>query len=164
MQLLKVRKVKIAQRTKIKSQINDLESMAATIQSDLQNIAFMRAVKEGTNALQKLQAELPLDEIKRIMEDTTDAIEAAREVDEAIMASATELRASGSSLEGMSDEELLAELEILDKQSQAEETKEGVRTKVETSILPTLPEVPTHSVQDVVTTQQKSTTKQAVPA
>jgi len=93
MRVLKVKKLKEAQRDKLRNQIHDLTSTAAAIETEAQNAAFVAAIAEGTAALQRMQEELPLEKVQAVMDATADAVDAAREMDEAIIASAASLTA-----------------------------------------------------------------------
>lgn len=109
LQLLKVKKIKEAQRDKLRNQIFELERAANAIETEAQNAEFLKAVQQGTSALQAMQAELPLEKVQAILDDSEDAVAAAREVDEAIMDSCK----AGAVAAGMSDEDVLAELNAM---------------------------------------------------
>lgn len=109
LQLLKVKKIKEAQRDKLRNQIFELERAANAIETEAQNAEFLKAVQQGTSALQAMQAELPLEKVQAILEDSEDAVAAAREIDEAIMDSCK----AGAVAAGMSDDDVLAELNAM---------------------------------------------------
>jgi F0F1-type ATP synthase delta subunit len=103
MRVLKVKKLKEAQRDKLRNQIHDLTSTAAAIETEAQNAAFVAAIAEGTAALQRMQEELPLEKVQAVMDATADAVDAAREMDEAIIASAASLTAGAWPCVGVSE-------------------------------------------------------------
>lgn len=109
LQLLKVKKIKEAQRDKLRNQIFELERAANAIETEAQNAEFLKTVQQGTAALQAMQAELPLEKVQAILEDSEDAVAAAREIDDAIIDSCK----AGAVAAGMSDEDVLAELNAM---------------------------------------------------
>ena len=111
---LRARKVKLSQAAVARSKADELEAAATAIASEVQSAAFIAAVREGTAALQALQAALPVDAVTRVLEDTADALAAAQELDDAIASSSAQLVQTAGSLAMASDADLMEELERLD--------------------------------------------------
>lgn len=78
MTLLKLRKYKTSEADKMDNQLSNLERMIGSIEVSVQNSYVLNALKEGTQALNKLQSEFTLDEVETILSESEEAIEAER--------------------------------------------------------------------------------------
>lgn len=78
------------------------------IESEATNQSFLRALAGGNEALRKMQAELPLDIARSIMEDAEDALDAQAAIDDAF---SQMLGVGGPDAAAASESELLRELD-----------------------------------------------------
>lgn len=110
--LLKVKKLKQDQADKASSQLLTVHQLMETIDWESQQLKVFNALKEGNLALQKLHEEMPLDKVEELMADTAESIAMEEEISKAIGGSWTEAN----------EDDLLAELAVLEKEELAEQT------------------------------------------
>ena len=113
---------------------------------------MLDGLKQGTDILQKLNQAMKLEDVDKIMDDTQDAIEYQRQVENAL---------SGS-LSAEDEDAIAAELDALEKETIGEVKDEKPRQDTEVK----LPDVPKHEpeVTDTGPVKQPTQTKQAIAA
>ncbi|KAH9944127.1 Snf7-domain-containing protein [Epithele typhae] len=121
---LRKRKYQEGLLAKTDTQLENLEKLVSTIEFSLVEVSVLHGLQQGNEVLKEIHKELNVENVERIMEETAEAREYQREIDEML----------GNSLSAEDEEEVQAELLAL----QREEL--GV---VE------LPSVPIHPVEDL---------------
>ncbi|KXN70602.1 hypothetical protein CONCODRAFT_49547 [Conidiobolus coronatus NRRL 28638] len=91
-------------------QLFNLEEMTSTIEFTLVEQQVLEGLKKGNEVLNQLQKETPLDQVEKLMEDTLEAIEYQREIEEIL----------STSLPIEDQEALLEELEQLQEEENLE--------------------------------------------
>jgi charged multivesicular body protein 6 len=107
---LKKKKYQTSLLDKTDQQLINLEQLTQTIEFKLVESTVMESLKQGTVILQKLNQEMRLEDVDKLMADTEDALAYQREVDEALSQKIGE----------QGEEEVLAELEALEAASSTE--------------------------------------------
>eukprot|EP00904_Undaria_pinnatifida_P012033 jgi/Undpi1/7960/HiC_scaffold_24.g10432.m1 len=109
--LLKVKKLKQDQADKASSQLLTVHQLMETIDWESQQLKVFNALKEGNLALQQLHEEMPLEKVEELMADTAENIAMEEEISKAIGGSWTEAN----------EDDLLAELAVLEKEELGEQ-------------------------------------------
>jgi len=140
--LLKLKKYKEKQYQNVDGQLLTIMELIETIEWETQQLKVFDALKEGNQALKKLNEEMPLEEVEKLMEDTQEAIEYQEELSQLL---------SGGLADGDVDEEELGqELLELEEALHKEEAGADVARKRKENASPArnleaeLPEAPTH--------------------
>ncbi len=77
---LKIKKFKIANAEKADAQLFQVKKTIDTVEWEKEQTAVVEALKVGRDALQALHAQMPLDEVQALMDDTAEALEYEEEV------------------------------------------------------------------------------------
>ena len=73
--VLKLKKFKMKEAENVEGQLSKVLEMIQTINWEEQNAAVVKALQSGTNALNKMHEELPLEQVESILEDNAMALE-----------------------------------------------------------------------------------------
>ena len=73
--VLKLKKFKMKEVENVEGQLSKVLEMIQTINWEEQNAAVIKALQSGTNALNKMHEELPLEQVESILEDNAMAVE-----------------------------------------------------------------------------------------
>ncbi|BEI85880.1 hypothetical protein CcaverHIS002_0601670 [Cutaneotrichosporon cavernicola] len=116
--LLALRQRKYQEQTLVQTdqQLATLQDLVSSIEFTQIQAAVVHGLEQGSAALKTLQAEVNLDRVERIMDESREGIEYQREIDEAL----------ASRMSPEEEEEVLRELEALQREQ-----------------MPAIPEVPT---------------------
>ncbi|KAK2829420.1 hypothetical protein Q7C36_017410 [Tachysurus vachellii] len=101
--LLKKKRYQDQLLDKTETQINNLERMAQDLEFAQIEVKFLEGLKVGNDCLKKMHEALSIEEVERIMEETQDAIEYQKQIDEMV----------AGSLSQEDEEAVLAELEAI---------------------------------------------------
>jgi hypothetical protein len=159
--VLKLRKFKVKEAESVEGQLTKVLQMIQTINWEEQNMIVLQALQSGTQALNKMHDDMPLEMVEGIMEDNEEALARQDSISSVLQSSFTEL----------DNDELESEYAELSKLMLAEEGQGqgvavGVVRKEEKEVVlpepPTakpeaasgLPEVPTSRVE-VVAVERK---------
>ncbi|GAA6079191.1 charged multivesicular body protein 6 [Tachysurus ichikawai] len=88
---------------KTETQINNLERMAQDLEFAQIEVKFLEGLKVGNDCLKKMHEVFSIEEVERIMEETQDAIEYQKQIDEMV----------AGSLSQEDEEAVLAEVEAI---------------------------------------------------
>mmetsp|Transcript_2810 Transcript_2810/g.5096 ORF Transcript_2810/g.5096 Transcript_2810/m.5096 type:complete len:228 (+) Transcript_2810:45-728(+) len=134
---LKIRKLKLKEVASVDLKLMDIVRMIDEIEWESQNVEVLQALEAGTAALDQLHKEMPIEEVERILEESSESIETQSQISDMI---------SGGNFTDLDESELEAQLEALGE----EETEVvSVEKQVENEELQ-LPDVPTTPVFPVV--------------
>ncbi|BEJ15568.1 hypothetical protein CspHIS471_0501730 [Cutaneotrichosporon sp. HIS471] len=116
--LLALRQRKYQEQTLVRTdqQLATLQDLVSSIEFTQIQAAVVHGLEQGSAALKTLQAEVNLDRVERIMDESREGIEYQREIDEAL----------ASNMSPEEEEDVLRELEALQREQ-----------------MPAIPEVPT---------------------
>jgi RPA family protein len=73
--LLKLRKYKEKEVLSADSKLLSVQEMIQNVEWEYSNMEVMRALKSGTDALNKMHEEMSLEDVENILEETQEAIE-----------------------------------------------------------------------------------------
>jgi charged multivesicular body protein 6 len=85
MTVLRLRQFKTTEADKVEKQLSNVNTMISNIEEAVQNTAVFNALKEGTQALNRLHSELTFEQMEAIMSDSADAIEAENAISDALI-------------------------------------------------------------------------------
>eukprot|EP01038_Epipyxis_sp_PR26KG_P008354 gene8354-11300_t len=140
--VLKLRRHREVEVNKVDAQLINILEMINNVEWESQNLQIMKAMKEGTAALNKIHEEMSIDDVANLLEETNEAIEMENQI--------------GALLAGQftvtDDAELEKELEELMGESHNINTKripEISQMKLpevpNIPVMPTVPDQPLHS-------------------
>ena len=89
-----------------RNQLTNIEELSGNIEFAQMQQQVMKAMEQGTNVLKEINAQMSLEEIEQIMDDTQEAIEYQNEVNALLSQNLTE----------EDDEDVLKELEMIEQQ------------------------------------------------
>ncbi|KAH9261557.1 hypothetical protein BASA82_000015 [Batrachochytrium salamandrivorans] len=87
--LLKVKKYKDKQCLQLEQQLDNVNHTLGEIISADMTVQMMKALEQGTSALQRLNSEMPMEKIEQLMDDTAEAIAYQQEVSSLLAGSLT---------------------------------------------------------------------------
>ncbi len=153
---LKIKKFKIANAEKADAQLFTVKKMIDTVEWEKEQTAVVEALKVGRDALQALHAQMPLDEVQALMDDTAEALEYEAEVS----------RILAGAFSAGDDDSLESEFKTIEDGIEAEELtklhgelpKAPERRPIVTTV--TIPEPPTG---DITATEIQPKLREAVP-
>lgn len=73
--VLKLRRHRDAEATKVDGQLITVLDMINTVEWESQNMDVLRALQEGTKALNKMHEELSIEDVANLLDETREAIE-----------------------------------------------------------------------------------------
>jgi len=73
--LLKLRSFKTKEADQVEAKLFTVLNMIETVEWESQNIEVLKALKEGTEALNKMHTEMPLETVEAILEESREALE-----------------------------------------------------------------------------------------
>jgi charged multivesicular body protein 6 len=85
MTVLRLRQFKTTEADKVDKQLSNVNTMISNIEEAVQNTAVFNALKEGTQALNRLHSELTFEQMEAIMSDSAEAIEAENAISDALL-------------------------------------------------------------------------------
>mmetsp|Transcript_53166 Transcript_53166/g.78910 ORF Transcript_53166/g.78910 Transcript_53166/m.78910 type:complete len:166 (-) Transcript_53166:33-530(-) len=160
--LLKLRKHKLNEASKVENQLLTVLQMVDTISSKENEAELIKAMKVGKDALSQLHKEMSVDDVLDLMDEVKEGIEVENEINNIL--------AQGTPLSAVDDSEVEAELAALEKEMEEEEAE----AKKEEESLPeiTLPEVPMGELpklpekekEDLVVEEQSESPEQVMVA
>ena len=157
LQLLKLHHYKMQQYDQCNDQLINIMQMVQTIDSKQNDVQIITALKAGKDTLQQLHNEISIDHLVELMDEISEQHETEQEISNILQQNIPNMMITMES-----DDELLAELEILQQQQQQQDVTSVSDTNATTSTLPELPTVPTHKLPDIVSTTT-TTTSTATP-
>ncbi len=80
--LLKLKSFKTKEADKVDAQLFNVLNMIQNVEWESQNIMVLKALKEGTEALNKMHSEMPLETVESILEESNEAIETENSISE----------------------------------------------------------------------------------
>ena len=127
---LRLKKLKIKSLDDVEQKILSLEKILLEIESTEMTQESLKAVQNGTNALNEMHRIMSVEDVEQIMADNEEALDEANEIASLL---------SGESFDLTDEEELEAELNALSG---------NVNNKNDTKVeIPNLPNVPTSKIQ-----------------
>ena len=127
---LRLKKLKIKSLDDVEQKILSLEKILLEIESTEMTQESLKAVQNGTNALNEMHRIMSVEDVEQIMADNEEALDEANEIASLL---------SGESFDLTDEEELEAELNALSG---------NVNNKNDTKVeIPTMPNVPTSKIQ-----------------
>ena len=127
---LRLKKLKIKSLHDVEQKILSLEKILLEIESTEMTQESLKAVQNGTNALNEMHRIMSVEDVEQIMADNEEALDEANEIASLL---------SGESFDLTDEEELEAELNALSG---------NVNNKNDTKVeIPTMPNVPTSKIQ-----------------
>ena len=127
---LRLKKLKIKSLHDVEQKILSLEKILLEIESTEMTQESLKAVQNGTNALNEMHRIMSVEDVEQIMADNEEALDEANEIASLL---------SGESFDLTDEEELEAELNALSG---------NVNNKNDTKVeIPNLPNVPTSKIQ-----------------
>ncbi|KAI8872171.1 hypothetical protein GQ42DRAFT_161520 [Ramicandelaber brevisporus] len=160
--LLALRKKKYQESllTKADEQLLTLEQLCATIEFALVEKDIIEGIQTGTEVLEQINKELSLERVEKLMDDTAEAIEYQREVEDALM----------GALSTVDEAEIEEELDALVAEHDATEAA-AIRDKLDQTKVPTkdlpesevVPSVPTEPVYEEHEEEEEES-MEAIPA
>ena len=156
LQLLKLHHYKMQQYEQCNDQLINILQMVQTIDSKQNDVQIISALKTGKETLQQLHNEISIDHLVELMDEIAEQNETEQEISNIFQQNLPNLMTSAAAME--SDDELLAELELLSSDTA---TTNAAITTTTTAALPELPTVPTHKLPDITTTTTTTTTTTA---
>lgn len=150
--VLKLRKFKVNEAENVEGQLTRVLTMIETINWEEQNKVVLQALQSGTQALNKMHDEMPLDLVESILEDNEEALQRQESISEAFQ----------TSLDDADNAELESELAALEKEFSGGATITGSVEAELPSVpsskpVPSLPDVPTDEPVPVVRQQEQPT-------
>ncbi len=147
---LKIKKFKITNAEKADAQLFQVKKTIDTVEWEKEQTAVVKALKVGRDALQALHAQMPLDEVQALMDDTAEALEYEEEVS----------RILAGAFSAGDEDSLENEFQTIQDEIEAEEIAElhGVLPKApQERIVPpiTIPEAPTGDITVTEEVQSK---------
>lgn len=130
--LLKIKRYKLQQVARSDTHLFSVLQLIDTLDWSTQQKEVIDALREGTAALNALHAEMPIEEVEKLMEDSQEAVAYEAEVS----------RVLGGGLTEESEEDILEEFESLQAELSGGKTAETVTTKTETKPTPIVVETP----------------------
>ena len=147
LQLLKLHHYKMQQYDQCNDQLINILQMVQTIDSKQNDVHIITALKAGKETLQQLHNEISIDHLIELMDEISEQHETEQEISQIIQQNLPNITETKET-----DEELLAELELLQQ--------EGITTTSTTTTsttLPELPSVPTHKLPELTTATTTAT-------
>ena len=127
---LRLKKLKIKSLDDVEQKILSLEKILLDIESTEMTQESLKAVQNGTNALNEMHRIMSVEDVEQIMADNEEALDEANEIASLL---------SGESFDLTDEEELEAELNALSG---------NVNNKNDTNVeIPNMPNVPTSKIQ-----------------
>ncbi|KAF5385418.1 hypothetical protein D9757_005380 [Collybiopsis confluens] len=129
---LRRRKYQQSLLLKTDGQLENLQQLVSTIEFSLVEVSVLHGLKQGNEVLKEIHKELNPESIERLLEETAEARDYQREIDEML--------ANNLSLD--EEDEVQAELLKLQEEVRAEEATEGIRLPSAPSSEPVAAEEP----------------------
>ena len=131
LQLLRLRKYKLQEADRVEEQLMTVYRMIDKISEKQNEQEVIQAMKQGKNALQIMHNQMEIDSVFDLMDEISDQNEVEKQINELLGAEGLTV------MEGLGEEDVLAELEQLEAEVQMEEKKKEEGGRV------TMPNVPT---------------------
>jgi charged multivesicular body protein 6 len=151
--VLKLKRFKEKETNNADGQLISVLEMIDTVEWEHSNMEVLKALKSGTNMLNKMHEEMSLDDIENLLDETNEAIEVENQINSLI----------AGQLNVADDEELELELAGLMKDElQTGNLKKTVNTatavdEIKFPVVPTVPVMPTVPYHQVETKKEKDT-------
>ncbi|XP_065826772.1 charged multivesicular body protein 6-like [Oscarella lobularis] len=137
--LLKKKRYQESLLDKTDKQLNNLEEMAQTLEFTQVEMRVVEGMKQGNQALEAMHKMMSLEDVEKIMDDTQDAIEYQKQIDELL----------GQNLSQEDEDEVLKELDqLLGVPEPGLKLPEAPDHEIATPIGDRLPEVPDTEISE----------------
>lgn len=141
LQLLRLRKYKLQEADRVEEQLLTVLRMIDKISEKQNEQEVIFAMKQGKDALQIMHDQMGnIDTVLDLMDDIRDQNETEQRINEALGQEGLTV------MESLGEEDILAELELLEEEVRQEEEKAGVK-KEENVVLPNVPNKPLPAVE-----------------
>lgn len=154
---LKINKFKTKRIGELQSQLLNLEKVVMDLKTQEDNLEVFTAMKTGSAQLKKLQKQMPVDQVRQLMEDNAQSAQYMEELGEML----------GGEMSAQDEDEVAAEFAKLEE-LEADETMSQIPIAPTTDpVKPvTLPDVPTDEplIGTKETEKQEEKVRVAVPA
>jgi len=145
LQLMRLRKYKLAEADRVEEQLLTVLQMVDKISEKQNEAEVILAMKSGKNALQMMHDKMGIDNVLDLMDDIRDQNETEQRINEVLGQEGLMV------MEELGEEDILAELEQLEEEVRQEKGQQQQK-KEEDVVLPTVPQKPLPSVQQQSTT------------
>jgi len=145
LQLLRLRKYKVAEADRVEEQLLTVLRMVDKISEKQNEAEVVNAMKRGKDALQIMHDEMGIDDVLDLMDDIRDQDEVENRINEIFGQEGV------SAVAEMGEDDLLAELELLEEEVRLEGEKQNIsdgKKEEEDLVLPEQPTAPLPGVEE----------------